>query len=339
MAFWRLPVLFSILLLAAGHTAVGQETNITDAKGRKQGPWRQVHPNGQVRYEGEFKDDRPLGLFRYYFADGKLKATNNHAPDGSVASHHYHPNGKIQAKGVYRNQKKDSLWQYFNENEMLVLEETYRQNLLHGAQRIYLDSGQLGEETHFRDSVKHGPWNKFFGNSRPWIEANYKNGSLDGPFKIWQDDGKPKVQGNYADGLRIGTWLMFNLNGSLRTQDSYSNGILKYTRPQNGDFEEFYGSGIPKSIHSYKKGKLNGEFKEWYDKGEFKTTVTPGTMGGPDEVTEELVGTQLKLKGWFTEGVLNGKLTCYKEDGSTDRVEIWENGELKSTVDWKEKAR
>lgn len=327
------PLLLLCVLFGL-QTALAQE-NAKDAKGRKQGPWKQLHPNGQVRYEGGFKDDRPVGLFKYYFTDGKLKATNNHAPDGSVASHHYHPNGKIQAKGVYRDQKKDSLWQYFNDREILVLEETYKQNLLHGAQRIYLDSGQLGEETHFRDSVKHGPWNKFHGNGKPWIEANYKNGNLDGPFKIWQDDGKPKVQGNYADGLRIGTWLMFNLNGSVRTQDGYVNGVMKTTRPQNGEFEEFFPSGIPKSLKTYKKGNLNGEFKEWYDKGNFETKVTPGKMGSPDEVTEELTGTQLKTKGWYTDDLLNGKVTHYREDGSTEKVEIWENGELKSTVDWK----
>ncbi len=112
------------------------------AQGRKQGPWQQLHPNGQVRYEGQFADSKPVGLFKYYFDNGKLSATNNHSADGAVASHHYHPNGKIKAKGVYRTEKKDSLWQYFNENEVLVLEETYKQNMLHGVKRIYFDNGQ-----------------------------------------------------------------------------------------------------------------------------------------------------------------------------------------------------
>lgn len=311
-----------------------QERNVTDAQGRKQGPWQKLHDSGKLRYEGEFKDDSPVGLFKYYFGDGKLKATNNHLPDGSVSSHHYHPNGKIRAKGVYNNEKKEGLWQYFNEREVLVLEETYKQNLLHGVQRIYLDGGQLGEETHFRDSVKHGAWNKYYASGKPWVEAIYKDGNLDGSFKMWQDDGKMKVQGNYESGVRVGTWLMFNLNGSVRTQDSYANGILKYVRPQNGDFEEFYESGIPKSVKTYKKGKLNGEFKEWYNKGEFVSRTKPGTMGGPDEVVEELADTQLRVKGWYSDGELNGKLSHYREDGSTELVEIWEKGVLKSTVDW-----
>lgn len=329
-------ILSALFVVMSMLSSQAQEVNQTDAQGKKQGRWEKLHPNGMLRYEGQFKDDSPTGLFKYYFDTGKLQATNNHGTDGSVASHHYHPNGKLKAKGLYHGQKKDSLWQYFNDNEVLVLEETYKQDMLHGVQRIYFDNGQLGEETHYRDSIKHGAWNKFYPNGNAWIEAHYKDGNLDGSFKIWHEDGKPKVQGNYESGLRTGSWFMYNHNGSVRTLDSYVNGVMKYTRPQNGEFEEFYDSGIPKSVKNYKKGKLNGEFKEWYEKGERVEETRPGTMGGPDEVVERFEGTQLKMKGWYNDDVLNGKVTYYKEDGSTEKVEIWENGEVKSTVDWEE---
>lgn len=336
----KLPIrilILSLLLGGSGLSSIAQQTNVTDAQGRKQGPWQQLHPNGQVRYEGQFADGKPVGLFKYYFDNGKLSATNNHSADGAVASHHYHPNGKIKAKGVYRTEKKDSLWQYFNENEVLVLEETYKQNMLHGVKRIYFDNGQTGEELHYRDSVKHGPWNKYYPTGKKWIEATYKDGDLDGSFKVWLDDGKPKTQGNYAAGLRTGTWLMFNFNGSVRTQDSYTNGVMKSQRPQNGVFDTYYDSGIPKSSYTYSKGKRNGEFKEWYDKGELKIEIKPGTMGGPDETLETLEGTQLKMKGFYTEDLLNGKVTHYNLDGTTEKVEMWENGVLKSTIDWEGK--
>ena len=46
--------------------------NKTDEKGRKQGKWSKAYPNGQVRYSGEFKDDKEVGTFSYYSKDGKL---------------------------------------------------------------------------------------------------------------------------------------------------------------------------------------------------------------------------------------------------------------------------
>ena len=61
-------------------------------------------------------------------------------------------------------------------------------------------------------------------------------------------------------------------------------------------------------------------------------------MGGPDEVTEHLEGTQVKTKGWYHKGELNGKVTYFNEDGSTQRVEVWENGTMVSSIDWEAKG-
>ena len=61
-------------------------------------------------------------------------------------------------------------------------------------------------------------------------------------------------------------------------------------------------------------------------------------MGGPDEVVEQLVGTKVKTKGWYHLDQLNGKTTHFNEDGSTERVEVWEEGKLVSTIDWEGKG-
>lgn len=323
-----------LFLLSGAVSAYAQEFNQTDSSGKKQGLWKKMYPNGKVRYEGEFKDDREIGLFKYFYKNGKLRATNNHDGNGTVANHVYHPNGKIKAKGIYRETKKDSLWQYFNDRELLVLEETYAQNELHGAQRKYYQNAQLGEETNYNYGEKHGVWQKFFDNGKPWLEATYNDGNLDGAFKIYTEKGKTKTQGKYALGLRVGTWLMFNANGSVRTQDSYANGVLKKQKYENGEFREYYDNEIPKSVSNYKRGKLNGEYKAFYEMGEWVQRKIPGKLGGPDEIEEQLVGTQVKVKGWYNEGKLNGKSHHYKADGSVDRIEEWENGTLISTIEW-----
>ena len=54
----------------------GQEINRTDSKGRRQGAWTDFYPNGQKRYEGQFKNDVCVGEFKYYDEQGQLKATN-----------------------------------------------------------------------------------------------------------------------------------------------------------------------------------------------------------------------------------------------------------------------
>ena len=88
--------------------AVAQDFNQTDSKGRRQGAWRDFYPNGQVRYEGEFKNDKCKGTFRYYDEQGNLKATNEFDKSGDRALNKtYAPNGRVIATGYYLNQKKD----------------------------------------------------------------------------------------------------------------------------------------------------------------------------------------------------------------------------------------
>ena len=52
---------------------VGFSQNKTDAQGRKQGPWRKYQPGDKILiYTGQFKDDIPVGEFRYYYPSGKV---------------------------------------------------------------------------------------------------------------------------------------------------------------------------------------------------------------------------------------------------------------------------
>ncbi|MEZ4997566.1 MAG: hypothetical protein R2758_08925 [Bacteroidales bacterium] len=39
---------------------------------KKQGPWMKKYPNGNLMYEGKFKNDKPVGLFKRYTEEGVL---------------------------------------------------------------------------------------------------------------------------------------------------------------------------------------------------------------------------------------------------------------------------
>ena len=330
-----------ILACLAGLTVFAQDqSNQTDASGNKQGNWKKDHQNGRTRYEGQFKNNEPVGVFKYYYDNGKLSATNNHLADGVSVSHHsYHINGKIKAKGVYVMEKKDSLWQFFNDEEILVLEEVYEQDVLNGLSKSYYPkSGQPLEELTFKAGVKDGKWLKFFENGKPWIEADYQNGELHGKFNSYQENGKPILKGNYIEAVRHGRWLVYNMNGSVKTQDTYHQGTKTKSINQNGTFKEFYDDEKPKSEYTFKRGKEQGDFKEWYSNGKWvlKEQVSELEFQEETEIVEELQGQTLKKKGRYVAGKLNGKMTYYKEDGSVERVEMYEMGELTSTIEWDE---
>ena len=328
-----------IVAVLCSYIVIAQDINQIDATGKKQGAWKKNHKNGRLRYEGNFKDDRPVGLFRYYYDSGKLQATNNHLEDGvSVAHHSYHVNGKIKAKGVYLKQRKDSLWLFYNDAEILVLEEVYRNDTLNGFSKSYYpQTGVPLEELNYKMGIKHGPWKKYFENGKPWLEGNYEKGDLDGSFAIYTEEGKPVHKGQYDRGLRLGRWLVYNADGSVKTQDIYKKGALDRQVYQNGTFKEFYPDEKPKSEYTYKRGKRMGDFKEWFDNGTWVQKEEQPEMEFQEaEIVEELHGQTLKVKGRYVEDELHGKVTHYNENGSVNRVEMYEMGELTSTIEWDE---
>ena len=56
----QLIILLSLLLMSGN----AMTQNLTDAAGKKQGQWVKNYPNGKIMYEGTFKDDKPVGLFK-----------------------------------------------------------------------------------------------------------------------------------------------------------------------------------------------------------------------------------------------------------------------------------
>ena len=109
--------LFLVIVALMSLSAVCQDVNKVDSKGRRQGLWTDFYPNGQKRYEGQFKNDKCKGTFRYYDQQGNLQATNEFDKSGEKCLNKtYAPNGRMVATGYYVNQKKEGEWKYFELN-------------------------------------------------------------------------------------------------------------------------------------------------------------------------------------------------------------------------------
>ena len=52
-----------LILLLIPFFSVSQTINEVDENNKKQGVWTKSFNNGGVRYKGQFKDDKPYGLF------------------------------------------------------------------------------------------------------------------------------------------------------------------------------------------------------------------------------------------------------------------------------------
>ena len=202
--------LLTITFIVGALIAFGQEINKTDSKGRKQGPWEKVYPGTRVfMYKGQFKDDRPVGKFTYFYQSSKVKAIINHdqGSNRSVA-YFYHEEGTLMSCGIYRDLKKDSIWVNFTPSQRLSTKETYKNDSLHGMKVIFY--------------IPEDPNDK---SQRVSATYMYNNGQLDGEFKEYFLSGTVKSKGQYTDNKPSGIWEDFHPNGKRSILTRYKNGV------------------------------------------------------------------------------------------------------------------
>ena len=209
-------------------TTMAQDFNRIDSKGRRQGAWRDFYSNGQLRYEGQFKNDKCKGTFRYYDEQGNLKATNEFDKSGEKALNKtYAPNGRMIATGIYLNQKKEGQWKYYDANSgQLRLMEDNKDGKVDGWSRLYNpQNGVLAEETQFVEGQPEGQCRKYNDTGVLIMECQYNNGLLDGPSKTYYPSKALKEEGQYEKGQKSGVWKTYNEDGDVIAEEAYGEQI------------------------------------------------------------------------------------------------------------------
>jgi len=199
---------FFILFILAFGTAYAQ--NVTDANGLKQGPWAKIYPGTKVyQYKGQFKNDKPVGVFTYYYQSSKLKAIVKHI-DGTNRSEaiYYHENGLVMSKGIYKDLKKDSVWMNFGPSGRLSNKETYKNDLLEGKKTVFYVPEDLDDKSQRVMSVSY-----------------YKEGKMDGEYVEYFEGGSPKVKGAYVMDRKSGLWVSYDVGGFKMTEETFRNGL------------------------------------------------------------------------------------------------------------------
>ena len=189
--------------------AIAQENQV-DSKGRKQGSWSKTYPKSKMlQYKGQFKDDKPVGTFTYYYPTGKVKAIVKHDDNSTRSSaYFYHENGMLMSHGIYRNLKKDSVWLNFTPAGRLSSSETYKEDLLEGKKIIYYVPDNMEDKSRLPSAV-----------------LMYSKGKLNGESTEYFDTGVVKSKGTYKDDKKVGLWEYYHPNGKKMMLERFKDGI------------------------------------------------------------------------------------------------------------------
>lgn len=320
-------LIVAFLLIGIGTEA--QQTNQLDAQGRKQGVWKKYYEsNKALFYEGQFKDDKPVGTFYHYYKSGKLRSVTKNNVDTARAEV-FNERGKLIAKGKFVNQLKDSTWLYFNDHGQISQKESYFLGNKTGLEETFYPTGKLASQITYINGIENGKFIMFYSNGNTESEGEYIDGRYDGEYIYYYDNGKKMYEGNYESGLKNGHWIYYNSDGEIKMFVNYEKGKTIDEDYQNGEFIAYFDSGMPESIGHYKKGKKEGYFAEYYNNGKRELqSRKKDDPYEPDEMEEVIVGQQVKLEQNYVNDLLEGVSNYYSEDGKLLKSEIYKNGIL-----------
>ena len=322
----------------------GVDYNLFNASNKREGVWIRVYKSNPkvMYYKGSFKNGVPTGLFEFYNDNGLLKSSVNHIQDTTINDVvNYYSDGKtINSKGRYVGMKignawerqKQGRWEFYDAEGRLIRFENYKDNLLNGESKIFFANGQPSHEMSYLYDKLEGPFTEYTIDGKISKKGAYKNGIYDGNIVVNYDSGKKKEEGKFANGLRDGGWNFYLETGLPELTIWFKNDKIEKKHYANGTFQTFFDSGIPQSEYSYKNYNKEGAFVEYYDKGAYEQIpASPEDVAQGIAFREQLKGKQVKQKGKYVNGQLNGEVLYYKISGELEKTEVYENGNLKET--------
>lgn len=235
------------------------QINVTDKNGKKQGVWKK-YENGKLLYEGQFKDDVPYGIFKYYYPNGKLKSKTEFIQGvHKVRTVIYHDNGHKASEGAYIDQQKDGEWRYYSNRDTLIKVENYQEGKRNGQWLTYSPAGILLEECNYLKDKRNGLYKTYYLNGVVSLEEQYVAGKVNGKSTSYYPNQKISVTGNYHNGYHDGEWNSYDVNGKLRSTKVYKNQLLDKT------YIYLYQGGVGQ--------KLNQSVVAYFVKNRNKMTV------------------------------------------------------------------
>ena len=168
------------------------------------------YKNGQVRYEGNYKEENKDGKWIEYHWNGEVSDQGyykNGEKYGKWTS--YYLDGKISRKENYKNGKPEGEWTFYDIDSTIKGKLTYLKGKpWDGLEVLFYENDRHSSVRNYKNGKLDGKSFKYFGN-KVTEEINYKNGVLDGIWTECHPDGRKTWERVYKDGKTV-SWTFFN---------------------------------------------------------------------------------------------------------------------------------
>ena len=197
------------------------------------------YPNGAVSSEGLIKDGKPEGFWKSYYVTGIKKS-----------------------EGRRTNFQLDSIWLFYDQAGDTLEKISYKAGKKNGWYIKYKKEAQKG----------------LYIVSRELFAGDKKEGTA----YFYYPEGTVQQTIGYNEGKKVGLSKEFDKEGNILTLLEYNNDFLvsreKINRKdqkglKQGDWKEFYPSGVIKNEKTFINDLLSGYYKEYDQRGRLTLTM------------------------------------------------------------------
>ena len=281
---------------------VKKGTNIKNGRGKE------FYPNGELKYEGEYKNDKREGLgtefteegepiFKGEYKEGKQWTGTKKVFD-EFEDENEKINKYVKLNVQIQNGKMCGKCKEFDIEGNMIYEGEYSDDQRNGAGKEYTNKN-VDFEGEFKEGKRwNGIANEYNINGKVVYDCTYQNGKIFNgkEYKYFDDEEKLRMEAEYKDGL-LWNAKGFNKKGVFSNIDfEISNG--------EGTMKDYHSDDILKCEYNYKNGRKNGKAISYYNSKEKKK----------------------EFEGEYLNDLKNGKWETFYENGNKEFVGKYNNG-------------
>lgn len=198
---------------------------LTFKNGKKNGPARFFHKNGQMKEKVDYAEDKKEGVEKYYDSSGNLKKEIPFKLGKAVFTFKAVDSGKtflFYQEGKQIGAKK---WKYPEGISADAL-------IPDGIYRSFYPSGKLGEELPLKNGTVDGMERTYWENGKVKGEVSYVEDKNKGLARSYSEEGKLQYESNMEDGQLNGLRTSYNPDGMVSGRTIYQNNVIVKTNDQ-----------------------------------------------------------------------------------------------------------
>ena len=227
--------------------------------------------------EGSYQDDRKSGIWKKYFATGKLQneiTYKNSVPNGHAKI--YYANGQLKQEGIWKRNKWTGVYVLYHENGNKYHEFNFSdKGKREGTQKYYDEDGRIIIEGEWIGGQENGIVKEFWPDGSTRSEKNFDGGVLDqASVKTYPKPesvavAESKIEEPKGDGIKVAdtdhkrNLVTFKGHGEHTFYDKNhlqitKSGVFKDHKLVDGKWHRYNKGGLLTHIEVYKNGSYVG---------------------------------------------------------------------------------